>query len=582
MKLIWKLSIPQICILLCLSIICVVVTMSAFSSIREQYIRDAVNVRFNRITKDIEANAQEAITQTALFVRLPAVIQAYEAALHGNIDDAYSPQSQAAREQIRKALAPMLDSYSEQFGKKLQLHFHLPNARSLVRLWRGKNTTIQGKAVDISDDISSYRPTVVQVNKTGKMVMGIELGSGGFAIRGVLPVIAPDGRQLGSAEVLKEFQPILDAVREEEEIELILYVNKERISIASDARNPVAIATDLQDPEKNPHKGDFVRVTTPKDSTVDALITPELLSRGKSDSAFENYGSMAFATLPIDDYLGTQLGVLVCAVHTAEVTKFSRTAEIILTGILLFMVLIPSTTLLFGVRALITAPLSMVRDRIQSITEDRADLNSPIPTRQKDEIGELARWFNALMVKLTEQLRTIELLSLTDQLTAAPNRRNFDARLSMEWARAIRETFPVSILLIDADRFKQYNDTYGHLQGDAALQAIARIFEQELGRPGDFFARWGGEEFAVLLPNTTVRGGLHIGEQIRVAVENAVIPCADGSATKITVSIGVNTRIPSQDVTIDEFLSGADKALYTAKSKGRNRVCLHAGADTLP
>ncbi|MDR2696141.1 MAG: diguanylate cyclase [Deltaproteobacteria bacterium] len=582
MKLVWKLSIPQLCIVVCLGVVSFAMIKSSFINMREQYVREAVNARFYRITKNIEASEREAVRQAALFVRLPVVIRAYEMALGGKIDDAYSPQSQAARELLRKELAPMLNSYSDQFGNKLQLHFHLPNAHSLVRLWRDKQTVIKGESIDVSDDLAAYRPTVVEVNKTGKTAMGIELGSGGFAIRGVIPVKAPDGRQLGSAEVLQDFQPILDRVREEGKVELILYVNKDRITIASDVRNPAAIATDLQDPRKNPRKGNFVRVTTPRDGAVDSLISPALLSWGTNGTVFEQYGATALATLPIDDFQGTQLGVLVCAMDTEDVTKFADTAEFVLTLMLVGMAIIPSMMLLQGVHILVTGPLSMIRAKIQDITEDRADLSAQIPSRQEDEIGELARWFNALMTKLIEQLRTIERLSMTDQLTAAANRRSFDERLNMEWSRAIRNNAPMSILLMDADRFKHYNDTYGHLQGDVALQTIARTLEQKLVRPADFFARWGGEEFAILLPHTNIKGGLHLGEQIRLAIENTVIPCADGAATRITVSIGVNTRIPTHDASIDDFLSGADKALYAAKNTGRNRICLYAGADASP
>jgi diguanylate cyclase (GGDEF)-like protein len=189
--------------------------------------------------------------------------------------------------------------------------------------------------------------------------------------------------------------------------------------------------------------------------------------------------------------------------------------------------------------------------------------------------------FNATIVKLrvqhqiqiVNQLRTIKRLSMHDQLTAIPNRRSFDERLRMEWARAIRENSSLGLLIIDADKFKDYNDTYGHLQGDVALQTLAKNFAQLLERPGDFFARWGGEEFAVLLPNTDMHGGLHIGEQIRAAIEMAVIPCAAGSGTKLTVSIGVNAQAPTQDSSVDGFISAADKALYAAKRAGRNRVC---------
>jgi hypothetical protein len=158
MKLIWKLSIPQTCIVLCLGMVAFIVIKSSFDHVREQYVWDVAYSRFDRIMKGIDANAREAVGQTALFVHLPPVMQAYEIALAGDIDDASSPQSQEARELLRKELAPMLDSYSEQFGNKLRLHFHLPNGRSLVRLWRDKNTMIRGEELDLSDDLAVFRP----------------------------------------------------------------------------------------------------------------------------------------------------------------------------------------------------------------------------------------------------------------------------------------------------------------------------------------------------------------------------------------------------------------------------------------
>ena len=178
-----------------------------------------------------------------------------------------------------------------------------------------------------------------------------------------------------------------------------------------------------------------------------------------------------------------------------------------------------------------------------------------------------------IQAKMLEQLRVIERLSMLDELTNLPNRRSFETRLASEWARAFREKKPVSLLMIDVDGFKNFNDTYGHIQGDFALQAASNVFTQMLRRPGDFAARWGGEEFIVLLPNTDLSGAMEIAEQIRRNIENMPLPRNDGQDKKITVSIGVNTALmDGKNNTIHEFISGADKALYTAKQAGRNRV----------
>ncbi|MCL1939251.1 MAG: diguanylate cyclase [Desulfovibrionaceae bacterium] len=176
-------------------------------------------------------------------------------------------------------------------------------------------------------------------------------------------------------------------------------------------------------------------------------------------------------------------------------------------------------------------------------------------------------------IKMLNQLQTIERLSVTDQVTGIANRRCFDNFLKTEWNRAIREQLPISLLIIDIDHFKRYNDTYGHQQGDVALQAVAKAIAENNKRAGDLTARLGGEEFAVVLPNAKLEGGLGVAEQIRSGVENLVIPCADGSITKITVSIGVSSLLPTQGSSMDAFISQTDNMLYTAKETGRNRVC---------
>ena len=176
-------------------------------------------------------------------------------------------------------------------------------------------------------------------------------------------------------------------------------------------------------------------------------------------------------------------------------------------------------------------------------------------------------------IKMVNQMRAIEKLSMIDQLTDIPNRRNFNQKIDMEWRRAVRNQTPISILMIDVDKFKVFNDTYGHQQGDAVLRTVAQTLKHNLKRPADFAARWGGEEFAVLLPVTDIGGALSIGEEMRLSVESTLVPYLDNEYTNVTVSIGVNSQIPSQTDSMDGFILKADQALYTAKETGRNRVC---------
>ena len=197
-----------------------------------------------------------------------------------------------------------------------------------------------------------------------------------------------------------------------------------------------------------------------------------------------------------------------------------------------------------------------------------------------DAVDYITKPFNDKIVKLrvrnqvqvVNQLRTIEYMSMHDQLTKIPNRRSFDERLNMEWNRAKRELTSISILLADVDRFKSINDTYGHQQGDIVLQTLAKIFPRSLRRPADFVARWGGEEFVILLPNTPLAGATEVAEHIRSDIEKTEISCAGGLTLNITISIGVNSQVPERDSPLAQFISGADKALYAAKQEGRNKV----------
>jgi len=176
-------------------------------------------------------------------------------------------------------------------------------------------------------------------------------------------------------------------------------------------------------------------------------------------------------------------------------------------------------------------------------------------------------------IKIIEQYRTIERISLHDQLTGLPNRRNFEARLNSEWSRAKRYGSPLSLLIIDIDKFKVYNDTYGHQQGDNALVAVASVFNAVLKRSSDFSARWGGEEFIALLSNTDAGGAMEVAENLRAMAESTGIPWGK-TITNITLSIGVRTWLKEDEFSMDDFISGADEALYIAKNTGRNRVCM--------
>ena len=177
-------------------------------------------------------------------------------------------------------------------------------------------------------------------------------------------------------------------------------------------------------------------------------------------------------------------------------------------------------------------------------------------------------------LQLIAQMRTIENLSLTDGLTGINNRRSFDQMIKSTWSYVRRANECFSVLMLDIDKFKQFNDKYGHINGDTCLKTVAVTIRETLERGSDVVYRWGGEEFAVLLPYTPIDGAMIIAERIREKIATTPIQI-DDETVFITVSIGVGSIAPTFidfDEAYLEFSTDIDKALYRAKANGRNRV----------
>ena len=172
----------------------------------------------------------------------------------------------------------------------------------------------------------------------------------------------------------------------------------------------------------------------------------------------------------------------------------------------------------------------------------------------------------------TAQIK-LEQLATRDGLTNLANRRCFDETLQAEWARAMRQGQPLSLLMVDVDNFKAYNDANGHLGGDECLKRIASAVSSEM-RANDLVARYGGEEFAVILPNQSLKGAAIVAERIRSRVERLQVPNRNATAGHVTVSIGAATALAAADSSPSQLVAIADAALYRAKHMGRNRISL--------
>jgi diguanylate cyclase (GGDEF)-like protein len=183
--------------------------------------------------------------------------------------------------------------------------------------------------------------------------------------------------------------------------------------------------------------------------------------------------------------------------------------------------------------------------------------------------------------ELRDSLARTTVLASLDGLTNVANRRTLDTHLEEQWRLATRGQTPLALLMIDADHFKEFNDRFGHQAGDECLRSIAVTLRSLVTRPGDVVARFGGEEFAVLLPGTPLEGAQHVAEAIRAAISDLPIahtesaPPADNAEVRhITVSIGCAALVPRADAQLHQLIELADQALYLAKRSGRNRVCV--------
>jgi diguanylate cyclase (GGDEF)-like protein len=195
-----------------------------------------------------------------------------------------------------------------------------------------------------------------------------------------------------------------------------------------------------------------------------------------------------------------------------------------------------------------------------------------------DSVRASERQLEARVAQRTEELNAamqqLEELSVTDGLTGIANRRRFDAVLAMEWKRAERAGTPLALAMLDVDHFKQFNDLYGHPQGDACLQQIARVLMENISRPAELIARYGGEEFAFIVPNADSQHAVQLAQKVCDALRAYQIPHADTDGGFVTASIGVAAVIPQPGASPASLIQAADAALYQAKAGGRNQVVL--------
>lgn len=211
-------------------------------------------------------------------------------------------------------------------------------------------------------------------------------------------------------------------------------------------------------------------------------------------------------------------------------------------------------------------------DTIELIARIRYHSRSYLAMVQRDEAYHALRQSQQQLLESNLELRR---LMNSDGLTGLGNRRYFDEYLGAEWERAVREGLELSVLMVDVDNFKAYNDCYGHIPGDDALKRVAAAILSACNRPTDLAARFGGEEFSVILPTMPAGGARLVAEKLRRSVEAMQIPHADSATGAwLTVSVGVASGIPQVGGKFSDLIEIADRSLYQAKRHGRNQVVM--------
>ncbi|WP_126455760.1 diguanylate cyclase [Sulfuriflexus mobilis] len=208
-------------------------------------------------------------------------------------------------------------------------------------------------------------------------------------------------------------------------------------------------------------------------------------------------------------------------------------------------------------------------DKIELLARIRAHSRSYLTQLERDAAFHALR---EMQKQLEETNNELQRLSALDGLTGLSNRRHFDEELGKEWRRAQRGDLPLSLILIDIDYFKLYNDTYGHLAGDECLQVVAKALQASIVRPADIIARYGGEEFVVILPATKAEGAVVVAENLRNNIADLTIPHSASSTSEyVSISLGIAQADFSTMQNLEALIEAADKGLYEAKNSGRNR-----------
>jgi len=370
---------------------------SQFARLEESFVSLIVQGKVEEARQSILRISESALEQAALFSRMQDVVDAYTIANRGDMNDENDPMGQEAREMLRRSLASTMAGYEATMGSKFQLHFHLPTNRSLARMWREKQVRRDGQWMDVSDDLSSFRNTVIDVNRNRKAVLGIEPGRGGFTIRGLAPVTGPDETHLGSVEVLIDFDGILRGMESSGNMHTLLYMESDLLPIT----------TMLRDPAKNPVRDNrFVLIYGQDNTEARDLVTSDLLLRGSAATVITVQDDKALGAFPVQDYRGAVIGTIVMVMDISHQQAMVATVMWIIGAILLVVVVSPILIVLWVIHKSVMEPIRECASIASRIS--RGDLGEIDCQNRRDEMGIILSAMKEMREKLTETIRDVQ------------------------------------------------------------------------------------------------------------------------------------------------------------------------------
>lgn len=352
------------------------------------------------LEREADLAARHAMDLASLMSSIPPAVEAFEAARRGNLDDPRDPVVQAARERLREEVKAYQQRFAEVTDAPLMVHYHFPNSRSFLRIWRDRQVRTDGAWVDVSDDLAGFRRTLAEVHSRKKPVRGIELGRGGFTIRGIVPLRDAQGTVLGSTEVLVPFDSVLARHFTATGLQHALLMNESGLEVTTG----IVESDALSRVEGTEHR--YVVLHAPPSMNLASMLSKDLLDRARHSTVHHWSEPYLVSVHPIRDFAGTQIGLVLLATDHAPLLAEQASFRKHLALSTVVSVLLVGLALL-GLSRRIRDRITTTNDRLRDLAEGPGDLDSRLRVTGQDEMAELARHFNSLMDRLQTSFQDV-------------------------------------------------------------------------------------------------------------------------------------------------------------------------------